>query len=67
MLPCPFPTTITITSQAPPLNNNDNKHLGCPHCKKFGAILEMDDGRTPTNRPEDKKAIDDEEGFTPER
>ena len=36
-----------------------NKYLSGPLCKILGNILEMDEGRTSTNGPEDKKANDD--------
>ena len=32
-----------------------DKHLGSPHCKILGTILEMDKGRTLTNGLENKK------------
>ena len=43
------------------------KHSNCLPCKILGTILEMDEGKTSTNRLEDKKTIDDAQGLTPER
>ena len=33
--------------------------MGCPPCKILGTILEVNEGRTSTNEPENKKAHDD--------
>ena len=33
--------------------------MGCPSRKIFGTILEVDEGRTQTNEPDNKKTNDD--------
>ena len=44
-----------------------NKHQGSPSWTILRIILEMDKGRTSTNRQENKKTDDDKLGFTSER
>ena len=44
-----------------------DKHLGCSLCKILGTILEKDERRTSTNRPEDKKINDYAYDYTFER
>ena len=36
-----------------------DKHLSCSPCKILGTILQIDEGRTQANGPEDKKTNDD--------
>ena len=35
------------------------KHLGCPFCKILGTILKVEEGKTSTNEPKNKKTNDD--------
>ena len=44
-----------------------NKHLVCPSRKILGTILEVDEGRTSTNGPKNKKTRDDAYGLTSQR
>ena len=44
-----------------------NKHLDGPPCTILKILFKMDKGRTPTNRTEDKKVVDDAKGLTSER
>ena len=65
-----YPLTNKKDSQNQDLQQKSlqrNKHLGCPPCKILGTILEMDEGRTSTNGPEDKKTNDDAQGVTSKR
>ena len=39
--------------------SSKGKHLGCLFCKILGTILEIDEGKTLTNGPENKKVNDD--------
>ena len=45
--------------------HKQNKHLGYPRRKILRNILEVDDGRTSTNRPENKKTNDDAKNLHP--
>ena len=56
-------------SQNQPLQQKSyqrDKHLSCPPCKILGTILEMYEGGTSTNGPEDKKDNDYAHGHTSE-
>ena len=49
------------TSQNPTIlqKSQRDKYQGCLPHKILGTILKVDERRTPTNRPENKKTIDD--------
>ena len=44
----------------------ETKHLSCLLCNILGTILKIDEGRTQTYRPEDKKTSDDVYGLISE-
>ena len=50
----------TRNQKTEPKSYPRDKHLSCPHRMILGTVFKVDERRTSTNRPENKKTHDDE-------